>query len=447
MQVTLNKKDETLASLTISLNEADYKANVDTTVKSHSKKANIKGFRAGKVPASVIMRMMGESIVADEVMKVLSQSVGKYIQDNDLKLLGDPLPSEEDKKKVIDWKTQKDFEFTYDLGLIPDFKFDLSKLKVKKYTVELEDKTFEDTKENIIKQNSATNNPEEAGEDDFISGDLVQVDGEHKSFGMIELSKVAPLQRKKLIGAKKDDEVVFDLKKAFAKNKAELKTVTGLEQEEAEKLEGEFKITVKHIVRYERPEMNQEFFDKILGEEGKASTEEEFDVELRKLLEVNFGRDAELYVGRDLQTELIESTKIDFSADFFKRWLIEANQGKITEENLADNFDAYTRELKWNLIQNEIARANEIKVEDTEVKQLAYSQLLSQLGGQALPPEMEDQFRAYAEQQLQQNNGQQYQQTYNQVLYNKVIDFARGQVSTTDKKIKSEAFREMVTKG
>ena len=445
MQVTLDKKDETLASLKVSLNEADYKANVDKTIKDYSKKADIKGFRQGKVPASVIMRMMGESIVADEVQKVLSKSINNYIQENNIKLIGEPLPALEEQAP-IDWKTQKEFEFNFELGLIPDFNFDLKKLKVNKYDVELEDKTFDDTKENIIKQNSATSNPEAADEEDFISGDLQQVDGEHKSFGMIELAKVAPMQRKKFIGAKKDEEITFDLKKAFAKNKAELKTVTGLEQKEAEALEGEFTITIKHIVRYERPELNQEFFDKILGEEGKASNEEEFDVELRKLLEVNFNKDAEQYVGREVQDELINTTEIKFSEDFFKRWLVEANE-QITEETVGENFEAYTKELKWNLIQTEIAKDGEIKVEDEEVKQQAYNQLLTQLGGQTLPPEMEDQFKQYAEQQLQQNNGQQYMQTYNQVLFGKVIDHARGSVAVKDKKIKSEVFREMVMNG
>lgn len=445
MQVTLDKKDETLASLKVSLTEADYKQNVDQTIKQYSKQANIKGFRPGKVPATVIMRMMGEQIVAEEVSKVLSQSLNEYIKENDLKIIGDPLPSEEDKNKMIDWKTQKEFEFTYDLGLIPELKYDLKKLKVNKYEVELEDATFVDTKENIIKQNSATTNPETADEDDFISGDLEQVDGDHKSFGMIELAKVAPMQRKKFLGAKKDDEVVFDLKKAFAKNKAELKTVTGLEQPEAEALEGEFKITIKHIVRYEKPEMNQEFFDKILGEEGKVSTEEEFDAELKSLVAANFNKDAEFYVGKEVQEELLSSTKLDYSAEFFKRWLVEANKGELTAEKVEENFEAYEKELKWNLIQTDIATKNEIKVEDEEVKEMAYSQLLQQLGGQTLPPEMEDQFKQYAEQQLQQNNGQQYMQTYNQVMFNKIIDFAKTEVSLKDKKIKSEAFKELVT--
>jgi len=444
MQITLNKKDDTFASIKIELGEADYKERVDSKIKDYSKKANIKGFRPGKVPPGMIKSMMGENFMAEEVSKLLNESLNGYIKENDLNIIGEPLPAEEGNDQNIDWKTQKEFNFTYDVGLIPTFKIEVSdKLKYDLYKIEIEDKTLEETIANLLTQNGASETPEEAAAGDFVTGKLTQDDYEvHCSLPTAEMKAT---EVKKFVGAKKEDKVTFDLVKAFNKDTQAIAKALGITDDEAKELKGEFTLEVNIISRNSEAELNQELFDKLFGKD-TVKNEEEFNVKLKEVLAENYLKDADSFLFKTIQQDLLKKAKFDLSNEFVERWIKQTNPD-ITEENLKLDFDKYIAELKWSIIKNQLATDADIKVEGDEVRARAsYTLNMQYFGGMQLDGEMATNFNQFVDKYLSDNNGKNYYQHFEQVLGDKLFEDIKGKVSLKDKKIKSEAFKKEAEK-
>ena len=263
MEINLEKKDINNASLKVSIVEKDYEEKVNEKLRDYSKKANIKGFRPGKVPLGVVKQMVGKNLIADEVYTLLTENINSYIKENDIAIIGDPLPSEDDKRLDIDWGNQKEYSFTYDLGLIPEFSYDVSsKVKVQSYKIEIDDKANQEASDNLQKQYGDMQKPEEVSEDDFISGDLVSEDESFNKFTILPLSKISTKSLKKFIGAKVGDKVTFDIRKAFKKEISHIAYATGMTKEDAEKAKGDYTITITEISRSKKAQLNQEFLIK-----------------------------------------------------------------------------------------------------------------------------------------------------------------------------------------
>lgn len=447
MQVTLDKKSDTLASILVNLEEGDYAAQYNQRLKEYSKQANIKGFRPGKIPTSVVKNMVGDSLLADEVFKLLSETINNYIKENDLSIIGEPLPNKKEDNREIDWKTAKNFDFTYDIGIIPAFKYDISeKQKFTKHEVEVEDATLEETLTGLLKQHGAPTEVEAVGADDFLSGTILKdgEEGEGVSTGL-PLNKVAQKEQKQFIGKKIGDTVTFDVRKAF-EGDDHIGHVVGVSKEEAASVKGKYAFTVSKITRTSDAEYSQELFDKVLGP-GVVSSEQEFKDKVREILTQNLNNDSRSILFKDIQTAIAKDTKLEVSEDFFKRWLLESNKGALEEEELQKNYDKYEAELKWTLIRNKIADDNELKVEDNEVRQVAVEQLRMQyLGGMEIGPEMEETFNNFVNKYLQEDKGKNYLQIFEQVLLQKVLTLIEEKVTIKGKKIKSEAFKKIVDK-
>lgn len=444
MQITLNKKDDTFASIKIELAEDDYKGRVDSKIKDYSKTANLKGFRPGKVPPGMIKNMMGESFTAEEVSKLLNESLSGYIKENNLNIIGEPLLSEEGNDKNIDWKSQKEFNFSYDVGLIPDFKLDINdKLKYDLFKIEIEDKTLDETIETLLTQNGQSETPDEAAAGDFITGKLTQDDYEvHCSLPTKDMKAT---EVKKFVGAKKEDKVTFDLVKAFNKDTQAIAKALGITDEEAKELKGEFTLEVNIISRTKDAELNQELFDKLFGKD-TVKNEEEFKTKLKEVLSENYSKDADSFLFKTIQKDLLDKAKFDLSNEFVERWIKQTNPD-ITEENLKLDFDKYIAELKWSIIKNKLAEAAEIKVESTEVRERAsYTLNMQYFGGMQLDGDMAENFNQFVDKYLSDNNGKNYYQHFEQVLGDKLFEDIKGKVSLKDKKIKSEAFKKEVEK-
>lgn len=445
MEVKLNQIDPTSAQLTIQVSPEDYDSQVNAKLKSYAKTANIKGFRPGKVPTAIIKNMMGENILAEEVFTVISKELNSYIKENNLSIIGDPLPAETEKNKQVDWKNDKNFEFTYDLGTVPEFDLAYDKVKVEKYAVDIDDKTVDETISNILKQTAETVDAEVVTEEDYVTGSLKQVDGEiENTNSMIPTNKMAKTEGKKLIGKKVDDVVTFDLSKLFKGDAASISHVAGISKEEAADVSGDFEFTITKISHKQDPEMNEEFFGKVLpGEEIK--TEDEFKAKLKEKIAENFNRDAEFVLGKHIREKLVEAIKVDYSEDFFKRWILESNKDSISAEDLDAKFDQYVKELKWSFIRNKVAEENELKAEEADIRAKAEEIVRHQyLGGMEIQAELREQFNAFVDNYLKENNGRNYYNTFDQVLSEKVISFLQDKVSVKDKKIGSEKFKEVV---
>lgn len=442
MDITLEKKNPTEASIKITLTEADYQPKVREKLKEYSKKAQIKGFRPGKVPPALIQKMYGKSIMIDEINHILSHAVNDYIRDNKIKILGDPLPNTENADK-IDWENQKDFEFQYEIGLVDDFKYALEGKKLIRYNIKVDDKSVEDTIADLQKQYGKMTNPEKSEDGDFLYSQVVQNDGEYNDKVSIPLSLIEEKERKNFIGLSKGDKVTFDVKKTF-KDAATIADALNIEVAAAEALEGEFELEVINVNRQEAADLDQEFFDKIFGPDAVKS-EEEFRNKVKETISENFKRETEIFFNRTIQDALLDSTEINLPDEFLKRWLLTTND-KITEEDIAKEYDAYAREMKWTLIQNKIGDDNEIKVENSDIEKKAKEIISEQLGSSGLLAQLGDNLDGFVQNYLQSDNGDNYMRIFSQVRADKVLDIVREKADIEEKDVDVEEFKDIVTK-
>jgi len=443
LEITLEKKNNTEASIKITLKESDYQTKVDEKVKEYSKKASLKGFRPGKVPPGVIKKMYGKSIKVEEINHILSHALTDYIKENDLQVLGDPLPDLE-KSKEIDWENQKEFEFKYDIGLADDFNYDLSKIKVTKYDIEVDKKTINETMNNLRRQHGRNIHPDESKEGDYLSGEIEQVDGELKNETIIDISQVKKKEKKKFIGLKKGESIKFEIRKAFDTDAA-IGQLLGKPAEEVIKIYGEFNFIVNEINRRVPAEVNQEFFDKVLGE-GKVKSEEELNKEIAEHIKQNYQRETEAYLQKSIQEALIEKTKIELPDVFLKDWILRSNQGKVTTEDIEKEYDHYAQDLKWSLIRNKIVKDQDIKVEHAEVLETTKKLILSQLANAGMVQNLQENIKSFAENYLKGEDGQNYMKIHNQVQNEKVLEYVKENVKSKNKKISMDEFQKIVTK-
>jgi len=443
LDITLDKKSSTEASIKVTLKESDYQPNVEEKVKQYAKKANIKGFRPGKVPPGMIKKMYGKSIIVEEVNSILSKSLQDYIRENNIQLIGEPLPDME-KASQIDWDNQKDFEFDYHIGMVDDFKYDLSeKQKVKSYKIELDKKTLNETLDNVKKQFGDSINPEESKAEDAFYGELKQVEGDLSKEGVIQWEDLEKKEHKKFTGVKPGDIIELDIQKAF-KDHHTIAHLLDVGHDKAKELKGKFTFVVNKINRTEPAEMNQELFDKVFGKDAIKS-EEEFIDKVKKTVEENYARETDYLLDRHIKDHFVEKTKIDIPENFLKDWLLQTNEGKVTEEDIDKEFDEYVKQLKWDLIKNKIAEDHEIKVENDEVVDKAKSMILQQLGGQGMAEQMKDHLDAFADNYLKGENGQNYMKVYGEVRDEKIMSFIKDKISVSEKKVSADEFRKIAT--
>jgi len=444
LDITLDKKSSTEALIKITLKEKDYQPNVEEKVREYARKANIKGFRPGKVPPGLIRKMYGKSILVEEVNRLLSESVNNYIKENKLNLLGDPLP---DLKKAedVDWENQKEFEFDYSIGLVDDFEVELSeKTKATRYQIELDKKTLNETLDNVKEQFGKQTNPEKASKGDDFMGELVQKDGDLTNEGIIKYEYLSKSGEKKLLAAKPGDEVELDIKKDFTDAHA-VSHALNVGEEKAKELSGKFTFSLEKINHVEPAEMNQELFDAVFGKDA-VKGEKEFIDKVKETVEENYNRETEHFLNQQVHNLLIKKTTMEVPDNFLKEWLLRSNEGKVTQEDIDREFDDYVKGMKWDLIKNHIAEKNEIKVEHEDVVNKAKSMILQQLGGAGAAEQLMDHMDAFADNYLKAENGQNYMRLYGELRDEKVLELIKNKISIKDKKVTLDEFKKIVEK-
>lgn len=440
LDITLDKQTNTDASIKIKLQEADYQPKVNEKLKEYGKKANLKGFRPGKVPPALIKKMYGKSIMVDEINHLLVDAVNNYIKENKLPIVGEPLPDTE-KAENIDWDTQKEFEFSYNVGLVPDFTVDLGKLNLTSNQVQLSDAEIQETVTNLQKRYGNSTQPDTVEEGDFVYGDLKQVQGEiKKEKTFISLDEVKKEALPQFVGKAKGDTISFNIEDTF-NNADAVAHVTGLTKEEAEKLTGNFEFTITEIDRTTPATLDQEFFDKILGKDAVKS-EEEFLTKLREILQDNYKQESERALVQQIQKQLVDNTEIVLPDDFLKKWLMASND-KVTPEIIEKEYDFYIRDLKWNLIKNRIADENEIKVEHEEVVGKTKDMIKQQFGSMGMGEISDEEMNTYANNFLKAEKGKNYMNIFDQAFTDKILNHVKSQASVTNKTLSAEEFKNI----
>ncbi len=442
MEITLEKQGESKATLKVHLLAADYEPKIQEKLKDYGKKASLKGFRPGKVPASLVQKMYGKSVKVDEINSMVIRSLQEYIQQNKLHVIGYPLPKV-DSGKNLDWDSPIDYNFDYEIGLVPSFNYDLSdKIKLDQYEIGQSEESVKTTLENLRKQYGQMSDGEEVKEGDFVNGELKEVNGNFSSNTLVPTNR---LNKKglALFDNKKVGEIIYFSIEELFDDPINLAYVTGRKKEEVDQIKGAYTFAISGIRRSGVAELNQEFFDKIFGP-GRITTETEFKAKLKETIGDNYQRESDQWFNKTVKDYFVDHTKIDLSEDFLKRWLLVSNEGKVTAEQVDKEYIAFAQELKWSLIKGKIGEDNQVKVEHEEVLKQAKDMIMAQFGMSNITDEMQETIDRVAENYLQSEEGKNYQNLYEQAFNSKVLDFIKGKVNINTKSVTAEEFQKLV---
>jgi len=447
MNITKENIDDLNALLKVEIKKADYKENVEKVLKDYRKKANIKGFRPGMVPIGLVKKMYGKAVQLDEINKLVSESIHKYLHDEKIEILGDPLPKDNDQE-MINFDTKEDFSFAFELGLTPQFEIKLSKKnKVNNYQIDVDEKMRTDYIGNYTRRFGEFKKSEKSGEKDMLKGNIIQLgekdtildDGLKAENTTISIDIMKDEKIKKhFIGRKIDDEIDFDLRKALP-NDFEIAGILNKKKDEVGDVNGKFRFTIKEINRFEPAEIGQELFDKVYGE-GVITSEDEFMKKVEGEIVNNLKRESDYKVMLDVKKLTIEKTEFSLPEDFLKKWLLKVNE-KTTEEQIEKEFESFRSDLKWQLIRNKVAKENEIKISEEELQKEAENITRFQFQQYGLYYATDEQIGNYAKEMLKRED--EAKRIAEKILEEKAIEKLKEVVKLEDKKITVEDFNKL----
>ena len=452
MNVSLTNVDSVNAILQITVAKADYQEKLDNALKTFRKKANIPGFRPGTVPMGMVKKMYGKSVLAEEINKLVGESLYNYIQENKLNVLGEPLPNEE-KQQPIDFSVEGDYDFFFDLALAPEMKLSLSKKdKVTYYAIEvneeLVEKQIDSYKANYGKYDKVE---EGAKETDLIRGKISELeDGKVKEGGIfVEDGIVMPSYMKdeaeqaKFVGAKAGDVIVFNPGKAYDGNEAEISSMLHIDKNAVEAIAPEFQFAITEITRYKEAELEQDLFNKVFGE-GVITTEADFRTKVKETISEQFAPDSDYKFLLDAK-ELLEKKvgDLQFPDAFLKRWLIASGEER-TAESVENDYPKILADLRFHLIKEQIAKDFDVKIENEDMKIIAMQAAraqFAQYGMMNLPEEMVEN---YANDMLK--NKDNARNLLDRAMENKIIDVLKTKLGVEEKAISLDDFRKFFEK-
>ncbi|WP_432714402.1 trigger factor [Pedobacter sp.] len=448
MNITQEKINDLNAVVKIKIAPEDYTEKVEKTLKDQAKKATLPGFRKGMVPVGHIKRTHGKSILVEEINNLLSETLTKYLTDNKIEVLGQPLPIMDDAT-AYKWDGTDSFEFDYEIGLAPAVEIEISAKDVfTEYVVKADEETLASRIRNIRRSYGKMTNPEVSAEDDVLYAELTQLSADGSVFeggitatGSIRLDAIKDKKiLKTLIGLKKDDVVELDVQKAFDKNAGIIAKLLNISEEEAAELDAKFQATIKNVNRLEESDLNQEFFDKIFGE-GVVTDEAGFITKITEEVESMFKQDADRKLQNDMYTQLVDGVNIELPDEFLKKWLKATNE-KLTDEELAEGYNDFAKNLKWTLIENKLIKDNNIEIKYEDVFQTAKQRLDAQFRMYSPAPMPEDQLAQYTATFLQEKDNAN--RIFEEVKAIKVFEYIKSVATLNQTEIAYNKFVALV---
>lgn len=447
MNITKENIDDLNAVLKVKIEKTDYEDKVETVLKDYRKKATIKGFRPGMVPIGLIKKMYGRAVRIDEINKVVTENIQKYITDEKLEILGDPLPKADDQEK-IDFDTQNDFTFSFELGLTPEIELKLSKKnKVNQYDIIIDEKMRSEYLGNYTRRYGELRKADQTEEKDVIKGRIEAIDNdgniipggpavEDTSLG-IDIIRDETI-KKDFIGKKIHDSIDFDLKKAFP-NDTEIAGILHKKKDEVADLAGNYRFIINEISRFYPAIPGKELFDKIFGE-GAVNSEEEFMKKIEEEIAVNLKRESDFKLMMDIKNLAMEKSDFQLPEEFLKRWLLRVNE-KPTEEQIEKEFDSFRKDLKWQLIRNKIAHNNDVKISEEELQKEAENITRYQFQQYGLFYATNEQIANYAKETLKREDDAK--RIADKILEEKAIMLMKDLVKLENKSVTVEEFNKL----
>ena len=387
MNITKEQIDDLNAVVKVAITKEDYQDKVDTILKDYRKQANIPGFRKGQVPMGLIKKQYGKSVLVDEVNKLLQDNLNKYLTEEKLDVLGNPLPKQQDN---FDWD-QDELAFEFELGLAPDFEVSLkTKKAITQYKIVADKKMVNEQIERIQKQYGKLISKDTVGKNDEVTGTFVNEAEEIDNKGMLEMDK---LKSKKAIDAlvgKKVGDVVNLKTKGLFKEDYLLSSVLGIDKKKAESLNTEVTLTITEINEREAAALNQELFDKLFGPDS-VSSEKELKERIKEDSEKQFEQQSDQKLLNDVTEYFIDNTKFELPSGFLTKWIQMTGEKPLSEEQASEEYEKSEKGLRYQLIEGKIIRDNELQVQFDELKEFAKGFIRSQMAqfGQMNPKEEE----------------------------------------------------------
>lgn len=459
MNVTRENVDELNAILKVTVEKSDYQEKVDQTLADYRKRANLPGFRKGKVPMGMIKKQHGKSVLGDELNRSVSDALYKYIEEQDFEVLGNPLPKD-DVEIVGDFDNPDTFEFTYEIGISPKVEVKLSASNKFDFTkVKVDEKLIDKQVEDLTRRYGKLVSSESVGERDLVLCQLVELDekGEIKEGGIMNNSTISlefvedKKTKKELIGKKVGDKIVVN-PVHVSRGGNDTAAMLGVEESELADISDQFQLTINEIKLMEPAEMNQELFDKLFGE-GEVKSEKELRDRIKADLIKMFEADSDRILVRRISNKLIEKTDIPLPDEFLKRWILVSQNSHnhnheghdhdhdhhhVTMEQVEAEYDEYARSLRWQLIKNAIFKEGNLKVERKEAIAYTKGLLLNQYAQYGMPAPEDKELEASATQVL--NDAKEAQQIYDMLAEEKLTKYFKETVKLNEKEVDYDEF-------
>lgn len=444
MKVVREDIDALNAVLKVEVAPADYEATVKQELDKYRKTAKIPGFRPGTVPLSMVKKQYGRGVLAEELNKLVNKSLYDFIQENKISILGNPIPKEGTDVKG-DFDNPSTFEFEYEIGLSPEVKVNLSsKNKFEYNTVKIDDELIGKQIDDLRRRYGKLGTAEKTADTDMILGQFVELneDGSIKEGGILNSSTISvefvedKATKKALTGLAVGDKVVVDPAKV-SRGEKDTAAMLGIKPEQLNNISDKFQITVNEIKRIELAEMNEELFGKLFGE-GIVKTEAELKERIAEDLKNMFSNDSDRLLTKFVYQDLMKNTEVQLPDTFMKRWIKLSNEKPITDEQIEADYTSYSDNLKWQLIQGEIFKSNDIKLDNEEVIEFTKGLLVNNYAQYGIPAPADEELTKSAVQVLQ--NKEEVNRIYDMLAESKLTKFFKETVKLNEKEISYDDF-------
>lgn len=449
MKISFENPDKVNGLLTLTVEEADYKENVEKTLKNYRKKANVPGFRPGMVPMGMIKRQFGTTAKVDEINKLLGEQIYKYVKDNNIQMLGEPLPS--DKQEPVDMEKEAPYTFMFDIAVAPEFKAELTgDDTIDYYTITVDDKIIDQQIDVFASRAGHYDKVEDYQANDMLKGDIRELDenGNTKEGGitvegavlMPEYIKVED-QKKLFDGAKLGDIITFNPKKAYPESDIEVSSLLKMKKEEVADLTADFSYQITEISRYVKAEVNQELFDQVYGKD-VIKDEKDFRKKIAEGLKAQFAVDSDFKFIQDVRKYLVDKVgALTYPDALLKRIMLNNNKDK-GEEFVEKNYEQSIKELTWHLIKEQLVKANGIKIEDADIEETAKEAAKAQFAQYGMNNIPEEYIENYAKDMLKKR---EYIDSFvDRSIDRKLTEILKNVVKLENKTATLEEFNKMM---
>lgn len=449
MKISFENPDKVNGLLTLTVEEADYKENVEKTLKNYRKKANVPGFRPGMVPMGMIKRQFGTTAKVDEINKLLGEQIYKYVKDNNIQMLGEPLPS--DKQEPVDMEKEAPYTFMFDIAVAPEFKAELTgDDTIDYYTITVDDKIIDQQIDVFASRAGHYDKVEDYQANDMLKGDIRELDenGNTKEGGitvegavlMPEYIKVED-QKKLFDGAKLGDIITFNPKKAYPGSDIEVSSLLKMKKEEVADLTADFSYQITEISRYVKAEVNQELFDQVYGKD-VIKDEKDFREKIAEGLKAQFAVDSDFKFIQDVRKYLVDKVgALTYPDALLKRIMLNNNKDK-GEEFVEKNYEQSIKELTWHLIKEQLVKANGIKIEDADIEETAKEAAKAQFAQYGMNNIPEEYIENYAKDMLKKR---EYIDSFvDRSIDRKLTEILKNVVKLENKTATLEEFNKMM---